>query len=99
MVEPHQDPEFHRSSADSSEKLLTDYDRISRGKKLRVAYLIITLLAFALSLATGDVFFILSSGFIFGAALLAAFILTRRERRLAVLISEVRRDPTHREDA
>lgn len=86
MVEPRPNSEASRTNDEASEKLLNDYNRISRGRRVRVAYLVVAVMAFGLSLVTGDALFISTSGLILVAALLTALILTRRERRLASLI-------------
>jgi hypothetical protein len=62
---------------------------------VRVAYVVVALVAFGLSMLTADLFFIASSGFILVGALLSAFIVTRRERRLASLIREASQLSTH----
>jgi hypothetical protein len=45
---------------------------------VRVAYLAAALIAVGLAVVTGDALFIASSGFILMAALLSAFVATRR---------------------
>jgi hypothetical protein len=51
------------------------------GKRVRIAYVMMAIVAFALSLAVGDAPFIAMSGFILLVALLGAFIATRQERQ------------------
>lgn len=75
------DDDFERS-----QRLSTEYTQLNRMRPLRVAYLVVALIAFGLSVVTSDLLFISCSGFVLIAALLSAFIATRRERRLACVV-------------
>lgn len=58
---------------------------------MRVVYLIVAFMAFGLSIVAGALVFIGSSAFVCLAALLSAVMVTRRERRLASLMSSEQR--------